>query len=167
MLQLLNSTYQGSLSWWVHYWCCFVWSLAAITRILYDAASEKADDVPACGFKRVADQQQQMSRHLPSRLLSANLSHSPCSPRASVSACKWCPLRLSLPTDHRISSTSFHPLKCSSEGLELLISPVFIIYRHIFGNVRGVLTHQHLLLNPPRIFSILSFSIMDQRPMAV
>lgn len=39
-----------------------------------------------------------MSRHLPSRHLSANLSHSLCSPRASVpsvSACKWCPLRRS------------------------------------------------------------------------
>lgn len=51
MLQHLCSAYQGSPSWWVHYWCCCVWSPAAIAGILYDATTEKADDVPGRDLK--------------------------------------------------------------------------------------------------------------------
>lgn len=105
-------------AWWMHCWC--VWSLSAFADSVW-WNTEKAHDVPVCGWK--------------SDTPSTNKCHSICPPDCYLQSCLtasafcvlWASLQMMSPQtkphpDHRISSTSSHPLKCSCKGLELPFS---------------------------------------------
>lgn len=114
--------------------------------ILYDATTEKAHDVPACGWKTDTPP--------------TSKCHSICPPDCYLQTCLaacafcilWACLQMMSPQtepqpDHRISSTSSHPLKCSCKGLALPHTPR-VLTGIIFVIIGGLRNHQHFSLNP-------------------